>query len=61
MFALGAGPVPGLILPELFAAPIRAKALSVAMCVHWVRTLIFNINFLQYSAVLNATALVPDS
>lgn len=37
MFALGAGPVPALILPELFANQIRAKALSVAMCVHWVR------------------------
>ena len=37
MFALGAGPVPALILPELFADRIRAKALSVAMCVHWVR------------------------
>lgn len=36
MFALGAGPVPALILPELFADRIRAKALSVAMCVHWV-------------------------
>jgi hypothetical protein len=36
MFALGAGPVPGLLLPEIFPDCIRAKGMAVAMCVHWV-------------------------
>jgi len=46
MFALGAGPVPALILPELFADRIRAKALSVAMCVHWVANFSVGLTFL---------------
>lgn len=36
MFALGAGPVPALLLPEIFPDRIRAKGMAVAMCVHWV-------------------------
>jgi hypothetical protein len=36
MFALGAGPVPGLLLPEIFPDCIRAKGMAVAVCVHWV-------------------------
>lgn len=47
MFALGAGPVPALILPELFADQIRAKALSVAMCVHWVANFTVGLTFLS--------------
>lgn len=35
-FALGAGPVPGLLLPEIFPNRIRAKAMAVCMSVHWV-------------------------
>lgn len=35
-FALGAGPVPGLLLPEIFPGRIRAKAMAVCMSVHWV-------------------------
>ena len=35
-FALGVGPVPSLLLPEIFPNRIRAKAMAVAMCVHWV-------------------------
>lgn len=47
MFALGAGPVPALILPELFGDQIRAKALSVAMCVHWVANFTVGLTFLS--------------
>lgn len=36
MFALGAGPVPGLLLPEIFPSRIRAKAMAICMSVHWV-------------------------
>lgn len=35
-FALGAGPVPGLIVPELNAAKIRGRAVAAAMASHWV-------------------------
>lgn len=38
-FALGAGPVPGLLLPEIFPSRIRAKAMSFCMSVHWVNSL----------------------
>uniref|UniRef100_A0A6N2KNH2 Major facilitator superfamily (MFS) profile domain-containing protein n=1 Tax=Salix viminalis TaxID=40686 RepID=A0A6N2KNH2_SALVM len=34
-FAIGAGPVPGLLLPEIFPSRIRAKAMAVCMSVHW--------------------------
>ncbi|XVF86683.1 hypothetical protein PTKIN_Ptkin18bG0061700 [Pterospermum kingtungense] len=35
-FAMGAGPVPGVLLLEMFLGWIRAKAMSVCMAVHWV-------------------------
>uniref|UniRef100_A0A0E0JYE6 Major facilitator superfamily (MFS) profile domain-containing protein n=1 Tax=Oryza punctata TaxID=4537 RepID=A0A0E0JYE6_ORYPU len=35
-FSLGAGPVPGLLLPEIFPNKIRAKAMALCMSVHWV-------------------------
>lgn len=36
MFALGAGPVPGLLLPEILPGRIRAKAMAVCLAIHWV-------------------------
>ncbi|KAL4437118.1 hypothetical protein ABPG75_004257 [Micractinium tetrahymenae] len=35
-FAMGAGPVPGLLVPEITAARIRGRAVSLAMVTHWV-------------------------
>ena len=35
-FSLGAGPVPALLLPEIFASRIRGKAVALSMGVHWV-------------------------
>lgn len=35
-FSLGAGPVPALLLPEIFASRIRAKAVALSLGVHWV-------------------------
>ncbi|THF95388.1 hypothetical protein TEA_003316 [Camellia sinensis var. sinensis] len=35
-FALGAGPVPGLLLSEIFPSRIRAKGMAVCMAVHWM-------------------------
>ncbi|KAK4791772.1 hypothetical protein SAY86_032185 [Trapa natans] len=46
-FALGAGPVPGLLLPEIFPSRIRAKAMAVCMSVHWVINFFVGLLFLQ--------------
>nr|KJB08387.1 hypothetical protein B456_001G081100 [Gossypium raimondii]KJB08389.1 hypothetical protein B456_001G081100 [Gossypium raimondii] len=35
-FSLGAGPVPALLLPEIFASRIRAKAVALSLGTHWV-------------------------
>lgn len=43
MFALGAGPVPALLLPEIFPDRIRAKGMAVAMCIHWVSVTVCDI------------------
>ncbi|KAE8684689.1 hypothetical protein F3Y22_tig00111105pilonHSYRG00222 [Hibiscus syriacus] len=34
-FSLGAGPVPALLLPEIFASRIRAKAVALSLGTHW--------------------------
>ncbi|KAG0578043.1 hypothetical protein M758_5G193700 [Ceratodon purpureus] len=47
MFALGAGPVPALLLPEIFPDRIRAKGMAVAMCVHWVANFLVGLTFLH--------------
>ncbi|XP_058074315.1 probable plastidic glucose transporter 2 isoform X3 [Magnolia sinica] len=46
-FALGAGPVPGLLLPEIFPSRIRAKAMAICMCVHWVVNFFVGLLFLR--------------
>src|SRR3569623_1276496 len=35
-FCLGAGPVPALLLPEMFPQRIRSRALAACMACHWV-------------------------
>ncbi|KAJ9167831.1 hypothetical protein P3X46_019424 [Hevea brasiliensis] len=45
-FALGAGPVPGLLLPEIFPSRIRAKAMAICMSVHWVINFFVGLLFL---------------
>lgn len=57
MFALGAGPIPSLLLPEIFASRIRAKGMSVAMCVHWMVNFIVGLFFLQLLIQLGASRL----
>ncbi|CAM6120266.1 unnamed protein product [Calypogeia fissa] len=57
MFAVGAGPVPALLLPEIFASRIRAKAMSVAMCVHWIVNFVVGLFFLQLLQQLGASTL----
>ncbi|KAM1359706.1 hypothetical protein ACFX11_046672 [Malus domestica] len=46
MFALGAGPVPGLLLSEILPGRIRAKAMAVCMAVHWVINFFVGLLFL---------------
>lgn len=45
-FSLGAGPVPGLLLSEIFPNRIRAKAMAICMCVHWVVNFFVGLLFL---------------
>lgn len=45
-FALGAGPVPALLLPEIFASRIRAKAVALSLGMHWVS---HNCSYIRYS------------
>ncbi|KAL7222158.1 hypothetical protein ACSBR1_023965 [Camellia fascicularis] len=46
-FALGAGPVPGLLLSEIFPSQIRAKGMAVCMAVHWVINFFVGLFFLR--------------
>ncbi|WCJ40798.1 Major facilitator superfamily protein [Euphorbia peplus] len=46
-FALGAGPVPSLLLSEIFPSRIRAKAMAVCMAVHWVINFFVGLLFLR--------------
>ncbi|KAF7819799.1 putative plastidic glucose transporter 2 [Senna tora] len=56
-FALGAGPVPGLLLPEIFPGRIRAKAMAVCMSVHWVINFFVGLLFLRLLEQLGAQLL----
>lgn len=46
-FSLGAGPVPGLLLSEIFPSRIRAKAMAICMSVHWVINFFVGLLFLR--------------
>ncbi|PON50533.1 Sugar/inositol transporter [Parasponia andersonii] len=46
-FALGAGPVPGILLSEIFPHRIRAKAMAFCMSVHWVINFFVGLLFLR--------------
>ncbi|KAL0308602.1 UNVERIFIED_CONTAM: putative plastidic glucose transporter 2 [Sesamum radiatum] len=52
MYAVGAGPVPGLLLPEIFPSRIRAKAMAVSMAVHWVLNFFVGLLFLHLLDVM---------
>jgi len=45
-FSIGAGPVPALLLAEMFASRIRAKAMALSFGVHWVSNFIIGLLFL---------------
>ncbi|TKY45899.1 Plastidic glucose transporter 4 [Spatholobus suberectus] len=46
-FSLGAGPVPALLLPEIFASRIRAKAVSLSLGTHWIFNFVIGLSFLS--------------
>lgn len=46
-FSLGAGPVPALLLPEIFASRIRAKAVALSLGVHWISNFGIGLYFLS--------------
>ncbi|KAK8547194.1 hypothetical protein V6N13_097912 [Hibiscus sabdariffa] len=56
-FALGAGPVPGLLLPEIFPNRIRAKAMAFCMSVHWVINFFVGLLFLRLLELLGPQLL----
>lgn len=45
-FSLGVGPVPALLLPEIFPSRIRAKGISTSLGVHWVANFMIGLYFL---------------
>ncbi|XP_024402624.1 plastidic glucose transporter 4 isoform X4 [Physcomitrium patens] len=46
-FSYGAGPVPALLLAEMFASRIRAKAMAFSLGVHWVCNFVVGLLFLS--------------
>ncbi|KDP32970.1 hypothetical protein JCGZ_13001 [Jatropha curcas] len=46
-FSLGAGPVPALLLPEIFASRIRAKAVALSLGMHWISNFFIGLYFLS--------------
>lgn len=47
-FSLGAGPVPALLLPEIFASRIRAKAVALSLGMHWISNFLIGLFFLTF-------------
>ncbi|KAH6758818.1 Major facilitator superfamily protein [Perilla frutescens var. frutescens] len=56
-FALGAGPVPGLLLSEILPSRIRAKAMAVCMSIHWVINFFVGLLFLNLLEMLGPQIL----
>ncbi|XP_047955558.1 plastidic glucose transporter 4-like [Salvia hispanica] len=46
-FSLGAGPVPALLLPEIFSSRIRAKAVALSLGMHWISNFVIGLYFLS--------------
>ncbi|EXC20499.1 Plastidic glucose transporter 4 [Morus notabilis] len=46
-FSLGAGPVPALLLPEIFASRIRAKGVALSLGMHWISNFVIGLYFLS--------------
>ncbi|GJN34081.1 hypothetical protein PR202_gb22719 [Eleusine coracana subsp. coracana] len=47
-FALGAGPVTGIIIPELSSARTRSKVMGFSFTVHWICNFLVGLYFLEF-------------
>ncbi|KAK2432576.1 Major facilitator superfamily protein [Trifolium repens] len=56
-FALGAGPVPCLLMSEILPGKIRAKAMAICLAVHWVINFFVGLLFLRMLEQLGAQLL----
>ncbi|KAK4269364.1 hypothetical protein QN277_022528 [Acacia crassicarpa] len=56
-YAVGTGPVPCLLLSEIFPSRIRAKALAICLAVHWVFNFFVGLLFLRLLEQLGAQLL----
>ncbi|TKY64477.1 plastidic glucose transporter 3 [Spatholobus suberectus] len=56
-FALGAGPVPCLIMSEILPGNIRAKAMAICLAVHWVINFFVGLLFLRLLELIGAQLL----
>ncbi|KAH6799284.1 plastidic GLC translocator [Perilla frutescens var. frutescens] len=56
-FSLGAGPVPALLLPEIFASRIRAKAVALSLGMHWISNFVIGLYFLSVVNKLGISAV----
>ncbi|CAI5483014.1 unnamed protein product [Closterium sp. Yama58-4] len=55
-FAMGAGPVPALLLPEIFPSNIRASAVAAALTTHWICNFVIGLSFLGFVKVVGVAA-----
>jgi len=46
-FAIGAGPVTGIIIPELSSARTRSKVMGFSFTVHWICNFLVGLYFLE--------------
>ncbi|KAK7294208.1 hypothetical protein RJT34_17094 [Clitoria ternatea] len=53
-FALGAGPVPCLLMSEILPGKIRAKAMAICLVAHWVINFFVGLLFLRFLELIGA-------
>ncbi|KAJ4842902.1 hypothetical protein Tsubulata_013861, partial [Turnera subulata] len=56
-FAIGAGPVTGLIIPELSSAKTRGKIMSLSFCIHWVCNFLVGLFFLDLVEIFGVASV----
>jgi MFS family permease len=47
VFAVGMGPIPWLILTEIFTVEIRGAAMSISIATNWITNAVISLLFLQ--------------
>jgi MFS transporter, SP family, solute carrier family 2 (facilitated glucose transporter), member 3 len=59
LFELGLGPIPWLMVPELFSPPYVAAAMSAATQVNWVTSFLVSLSFPFLQQTLGGYSFVP--